>query len=46
MPRREPPARARPAVRTPKQRAGDAAEAAAERHLLAAGCTLLARNAR
>jgi putative endonuclease len=33
-------------VRTPKQRAGAAAEAAAERHLAAAGCRLLARNAR
>ena len=42
-------ARATPAgsgVRTPKQRAGAAAEAAAERHLLAAGCRVLARNAR
>ena len=33
-------------VRTPRQRAGAAAEQAAERHLLAAGCRLLARNAR
>lgn len=33
-------------VRTPKQRAGAAAEAAAERHLTAAGCRVLARNAR
>lgn len=33
-------------VRTPRQRAGAAAELAAERHLLAAGCRLLARNAR
>jgi putative endonuclease len=41
-----PPPRPRPAVRTPKQRAGDAAEVAAERHLLAAGCMLLARNVR
>jgi putative endonuclease len=34
------------AVRTPKQRAGDAAEAAAARHLAARGCTVIARNAR
>jgi putative endonuclease len=33
-------------VRTPKQRAGAAAEAAAERHLCASGCRVLARNAR
>jgi putative endonuclease len=33
-------------IRTPKQRAGDAAEAAAARHLQAHGCTLVARNAR
>ena len=33
-------------VRTPKQRAGAAAEDAAERHLSAAGCRVLARNAR
>lgn len=33
-------------VRTPKQRAGAAAEDAAERHLCAAGCRVLARNAR
>lgn len=33
-------------VRTPKQRAGDAAEDVAARHLLAHGCVLLARNAR
>jgi putative endonuclease len=33
-------------VRTPKQRAGAAAEDAAERHLSAAGCRILARNAR
>lgn len=33
-------------VRTPKQRAGAAAEDAAERHLRAAGCVVLARNAR
>jgi putative endonuclease len=40
------PARDGSPVRTPKQRAGDAAEAAAASHLLAQGCTLLARNAR
>jgi len=40
------PARGRPPVRTPKQRAGDAAEAMAASHLLAQGCTLIARNAR
>lgn len=33
-------------VRTPKQRAGDRAEDAAARHLAAAGCQLIARNAR
>ena len=33
-------------VRTPKQRAGDAAERAAERHIVAHGCTIVARNAR
>ncbi len=33
-------------VRTPKQRIGDAAEEAAARHLTAAGCHILARNAR
>ncbi|MGZ9030053.1 MAG: YraN family protein [Burkholderiaceae bacterium] len=33
-------------VRTPRQRAGAAAEQAAERHLVAAGCRVLARNAR
>jgi putative endonuclease len=33
-------------VRTPKQRAGAAAEDAAERHLSVAGCRILARNAR
>lgn len=33
-------------VRTPKQRAGAAAEDAAARHLSAAGCRVLARNAR
>jgi putative endonuclease len=33
-------------VRTPKQRAGDAAEDAAARHLVTHGCTLMARNAR
>ena len=35
-----------PSVRTPKQRAGDAAETAAACHLVASGCTLIARNAR
>jgi putative endonuclease len=34
------------AERTPKQRAGDAAEDAAARHLMAAGCRIIARNAR
>lgn len=38
--------RAPPAVRTPRQRAGDAAESAAARHLVALGCELVARNAR
>ncbi len=38
--------RAAPAARTPKQRAGDAAESAAARHLIAHGCVLVARNAR
>lgn len=33
-------------VRTPKQRAGDQAEQAAERHLVSHGCTIIARNAR
>lgn len=33
-------------VRTPKQRAGDAAEQAAVGYLIAAGCAVLARNAR
>ena len=33
-------------MRTPKQRAGDAAEDAAARHLAAAGCRIVARNAR
>lgn len=36
----------RPPVRTPKQRAGDAAESAALAHLQANGCRLIARNAR
>jgi putative endonuclease len=36
----------RTAVRTPKQRAGDAAEDAAAKHLAAAGCRIVARNAR
>ena len=45
----KPPARRRApiaGVRTPKQRAGDKAEQAAERHLAGHGCTILARNAR
>lgn len=33
-------------TRTPKQRTGDAAEDEAARHLTAAGCQILARNAR
>lgn len=33
-------------ARTPKQRAGDAAEQAACEHLRANGCTIVARNAR
>jgi putative endonuclease len=33
-------------VRTPRQRAGDAAEDAAARHLAQHGCRLVARNAR
>jgi putative endonuclease len=33
-------------VRTPKQRAGDAAEDAAARHLSDHGCTLIDRNVR
>ena len=37
---------AKTAVRTPKQRAGDIAEEAAARHLLAAGCRIVQRNAR
>jgi putative endonuclease len=40
------PALSGPSVRTPKQRAGDAAETAAAVHLAAHGCTLIARNAR
>ncbi len=40
------PASRRTAVRTPKQRAGDAAEDAAAKHLAASGCRLVARNAR
>ena len=36
----------RAATRTPKQRAGDAAETAAAKHLTAAGCRIVARNAR
>jgi putative endonuclease len=45
MPTRGGPSRAT-GVRTPRQRAGAAAEQAAERHLVAAGCRVLARNAR
>lgn len=45
MPTRRTPSRAT-GVRTPRQRAGAAAEQAAERHLAAAGCRVLARNAR
>lgn len=44
--RGRPTARSGPAVRTPKQRAGDAAEAAAADHLARHGCVLVARNAR
>jgi putative endonuclease len=40
------PSLPRMAARTPKQRAGDAAEDAAARHLTAAGCRIVARNAR
>lgn len=39
-------ARPLPSARTPKQRAGDEAEEAAARHLMASGCCILARNAR
>jgi putative endonuclease len=45
MPRRGPAPRST-GVRTPKQRAGTAAEDAAQRHLSASGCQILARNAR
>jgi len=45
MPTRAPAPRAT-GVRTPKQRAGAAAEVAEERHLCASGCRVLARNAR
>ena len=41
-----PRARRPTGVRTPKQRAGDAAEDAAARHLSAHGCTLIERNVR
>ena len=41
-----PPSAPRTVARTPKQRAGDAAEDAAARHLTAAGCRIVARNAR
>ena len=42
------PARSTPraGTRTPKQRAGDAADEAAAEHLTAAGCRIVARNAR
>ena len=40
------PSAPRAATRTPKQRAGDAAEKAAAEHLTAAGCRIVARNAR
>jgi putative endonuclease len=40
------PSARRAATRTPKQRAGDAAEDAAAKHLAAAGCRIVARNAR
>lgn len=33
-------------IRTPRQRAGQKAELAAEKHLVAQGCTIVARNAR
>ena len=33
-------------VRTPKQRADDKAEQAAQQHLISHGCTIVARNAR
>jgi putative endonuclease len=38
--------RRRPGVRTPRQRAGDAAEQAACERLTASGCRILARNVR
>ena len=40
------PSAPRAAPRTPKQRAGDAAEDAAAKHLVASGCRIVARNAR
>jgi putative endonuclease len=40
------PSAPRAATRTPKQRAGDAAEDAAAKHLAASGCRIVARNAR
>lgn len=40
------PSAPRAAARTPKQRAGDAAEAAAAKHLIASGLRIVARNAR
>jgi putative endonuclease len=45
MPSRGTPSRST-GVRTPKQRVGAAAEDAAVRHLTAAGCRVVARNAR
>ena len=41
-----PPSSPRTMTRTPKQRAGDVAEDAAAKHLTAAGCRIVARNAR
>lgn len=41
-----PPAAGAPRPRTPRQRAGDAAEDAACAHLVAQGCAIVARNAR
>jgi putative endonuclease len=40
------PSAPRASTRTPKQRAGDAAEDAAAKHLVASGCRIVARNAR
>ena len=41
-----PPSLPRAVSRTPKQRAGDTAEDAAAKHLIAAGCRIVARKAR